>query len=213
MLKFNIEEYLNSLPEDITVIDVSYKNLKYLPNLSRFKNLKELNCSHNELTILPELNENLQELFCCNNKLTILPVLNENLQVLYCGNNNLTTLPELNENLKILFCYNNNLTILPELNHNLETLFCNNNKKLPEILNINNYCLTDKDRNIINRFIRCKYRIMCLKYREHFRRWLWERVRLPKIQYDYHPCKLLEILDRMKNSEDEEEFMEVIESW
>ena len=54
---------------------------------------------------------------------------------------------------------------------------------------------------------------MCFKYKEHFRRWLWKKVRLPKIERDYHPNKLLEILNGMKNEEDEEEFMKIIETW
>ncbi len=41
MSAFNIEEYLNSLPDNIEVIDVSYKGLTYLPDLSRFKQFKK----------------------------------------------------------------------------------------------------------------------------------------------------------------------------
>ena len=37
-----------------------FKQLKYLPDLSRFKNLQELDCSNNQLIFLPKLNENLQ---------------------------------------------------------------------------------------------------------------------------------------------------------
>jgi hypothetical protein len=39
-MDFDIENYLNSLPENIEEIDVSGKNLKYLPDLLRFKKLK-----------------------------------------------------------------------------------------------------------------------------------------------------------------------------
>jgi hypothetical protein len=66
-MTFNIETYLNSLPEDIEIIDISKKSINYLPSLKRFKNLKELNCSGNNLTSLPELNENLKILYCFNN--------------------------------------------------------------------------------------------------------------------------------------------------
>ena len=48
MSEFNIENYLNSLPEDIETIDVSNKNLTYLPSLKRFYKLKKLNCSNNQ---------------------------------------------------------------------------------------------------------------------------------------------------------------------
>jgi hypothetical protein len=43
-MEFNIEEYLNSLPEDIEEIDISGKGITYLPDLSRFKKLKILEC-------------------------------------------------------------------------------------------------------------------------------------------------------------------------
>ena len=139
MSNFNIEDYLNSLPEDTTKINVSNKNLTYLPDLSRFKNLQQLYCNDNKLTSLPPLNENLLYLHCSNNKLTSLPQLNENLEELYCNNN------------------------------------------IPKIL-INSGIILENKRNLINNIAKCRYRIMCLKYKEHFRRWLWIKVRLPKIQ-------------------------------
>ena len=52
---FNIEEYLNELPEDIEIIDISKKGLTYIPSLNRFKKLKELLLINNRLTALPEL--------------------------------------------------------------------------------------------------------------------------------------------------------------
>ena len=95
MTKFNIEDYLNSLPNNIETINVSYKGLTYLPSLKRFYKLKKLKCSDNQLTVLPELNPSLQELYCSKNKLTVLPELNPSLQELYCDNNQLTVLHEL----------------------------------------------------------------------------------------------------------------------
>ena len=128
MQSFNIEDYLDSLPEDIETIDVSNKNLTYLPSLKRFYKLKVLNCPHNQLTMLPELNDSLQELYCSNNQLIILPELNYSLQDLYCHNNQLTVLPELNDSLQLLNCSNNQLTMLPELNDSLQVLTCSNNQ-------------------------------------------------------------------------------------
>ena len=104
---FNIEAYINSLSEDIEIIDVSQKGLTYIPSLKRFHKLKKLDCSNNKLTSLPELNNNLQVLDCSNNKLTSLPELNNELIYLNCSYNQLTNLPELNNKLIYLNCSNN----------------------------------------------------------------------------------------------------------
>ena len=127
-MDFDINAYLNCLPEDIEYIDLRFCNLTFIPSLKRFKNLQILDCDNNKLTSLPLLNENLEELYCNDNCLTSLPSLNENLQILNCSENQLTSLPSLNENLYALYCNNNELTSLPSLNENLRELYCNHNK-------------------------------------------------------------------------------------
>jgi hypothetical protein len=62
-MEFNIENYLNLLPEKS-----KNKNLNYIPSLIRFKNLKKIYCSDNNLTYLPLLNETL-ELLCYEKQL------------------------------------------------------------------------------------------------------------------------------------------------
>ena len=141
MGNFNIKEYVDSLPNDVDEIDVSFKKFKYLPNLSRFKKLEILNCRNNNLTSLPDLPENLKELYCCDNNLNSLPVLPKNLKELYCCDNNLTSLPVLPEKLEKLYCNYNKLTSLPVLPEKLEILYCNYNNLtslpvLPEKLEI-----------------------------------------------------------------------------
>ena len=126
--KFYIEAFLNSLPDNIKVINVSNKNLDYIPSLSRFRQLRILNCTCNNLTSLPELNENLVILYCYNNRLSCLPPLNKKLKILRCFNNLLTSLPPLNDNLTELFCNHNELAYLPQLNKKLNILFCQNNQ-------------------------------------------------------------------------------------
>jgi len=143
-----IERYLNSLSEDILTLDITSMGIKSLPDLTRFKNLEKLDCSHNQLTslptlpqylkilicdnnqltCLPTLPQNIEYLFCVDNQLTCLPTLPKNLQELYCNDNQLSLLPNLSENLKILCCYNNQLTCLPTLPQNLEELYCINNQ-------------------------------------------------------------------------------------
>uniref|UniRef100_A0A6C0H6Z7 Leucine-rich repeat protein n=1 Tax=viral metagenome TaxID=1070528 RepID=A0A6C0H6Z7_9ZZZZ len=128
MMEFNIEEYLNSLPNDVEIIDVLNKNLEYLPDLSRFKSLNKLYCDFNKLTSLPVLPESLIYLSCRINKLTSLPILPKNLQALGCSDNQLTSLPILPESLIYLYCCNNQLTSLTVLPKNLIELYCSNNK-------------------------------------------------------------------------------------
>lgn len=266
---FNIEEYINSLPENTRTINVSRKKLTYLPDLSRFTNLQklichnnkltslpllnhnlqELSCYSNKLTSLPELNHNLRRLHCCNNKLTSLPELNTNLEVLSCFNNDLTSMPQLNNNLQYLYCYNNKLTSLPKLNNNLQELCCHNNQliSLPKLnenlrtlhctnnqltilpeLNNNLQILTCSDklpnfiifssniniqRDSINRLYKCSFRIKCFAYKTHFRRWLWERVRKPKIEKQYSPEMLNLILDTIQDSVDEDDLDNKINNW
>ena len=233
---FNIEEYLNSLPEDIETIDISNKNITYLPSLKRFYNLKTLYCDHNKLTQLPELNSSLIKLSCYNNQLTQLPELNNHLKVLscehnlltqlpklnsslkklYCDHNKLTQLPELNSSLKLLSCQHNLLTQLPELNSCLEALFCEENKltQLPELnsslaylycqnnkfpfkISNSGYLLHEKinEFNLKFKFLkRFKELYYLLKFKSQFRDWLWIKVRLPRIQNQYHPDNLDEFL-------------------
>ena len=77
VVMFNVVEYLNSLPEDTKTIDVSLKNLTYIPDLSRFKNLETLHLSN----CISEVSENI-----CNLK---------NLTILVLSNNkNLKEIPE-----------------------------------------------------------------------------------------------------------------------
>jgi len=103
----DIEKYLDSLSEDILTLDISDKGIQSLPDLTRFKNLKVLDCESNQLTSLPTLPQNLKILNCFDNELTSLPSLPQNLEVLKCSNNKLTSLPTLPQNLKIFNCSEN----------------------------------------------------------------------------------------------------------
>jgi Leucine-rich repeat (LRR) protein len=204
-----IETYLNSLSYYTLTIDISSKYIKSLPDLTRFKNLKELNCSDNELTFLPTLPKNLTSLNCSDNELTSLPTLPQNLLVLYCRSNKLTSLPTLPQKLISLSCRNNKLTYLPNLPQNLITLYCYDNKltslpNLPqnlqlycnnnpiyEIVHVNSFLNIKQNIQIINNFRHLYY---CLKFKKQLRKWLWEKVREPIVKKLYNPNYLIEKL-------------------
>jgi len=169
-----IERYLNSLSEDILTLHISSKGIKSLPNLTRFKNLEKLDCSNNQLsllpalpkklktlicdnnqlTCLPSLPQNLEYLFCVDNQLTCLPTLPQNLKELYCNDNQLTSMQTLPQKLKVLCCYNNQLTCLPSLPQKLEDLYCFDNQlhvlpNLPQNLKTL-YCYNNPISEIVN---------------------------------------------------------------
>jgi Leucine-rich repeat (LRR) protein len=148
MKTFNIEKYLDSLSNDIQIIRLSYKNLTYIPSLERFYKLKELNCSWNQLTKLPNLPYTLEILDCSDNLILNIPYLSNKLQILDCSNNKLTNISNLPNTLKILYCFNNNIYNIPHIPNMLQILNCNNNQitKLPTLSNSLKelYCCNNK---------------------------------------------------------------------
>ncbi len=119
----------NLLPPatNLTILDVSNKNIADLTGIVGFTSLLQLNCANNQLTILPALPTSLSWLFCEINQITELPPLPNNLVVLYCGSNQLKKLPTLPNTLERLLCSNNQLTELPKLPNNLYLLICSVN--------------------------------------------------------------------------------------
>lgn len=106
------------------VLDVSYRKLTYLPDLSSFDKVKYLYCQGNELTQLTSLPPFLIELRCHDNKLTCLP---ENLftistlKTLSCYNNVIEQSIVLPKYVKKLFVHNNkNLTFIVDAENNIE---------------------------------------------------------------------------------------------
>ena len=185
MATFNIEDYLNSLPEDIQQINISIKKITYIPSLERFKKLKYLNCNHNELISLPILPNTLKELYCSGNKLTILPNLPNTLKKLYCSYNQLTILPKLSNTLEILSCGCNQLTSLPNLPNTLKELNCSYNQltRLPNIPNTlkelfcDNNLLLFEDIKSWNQFNKFKETYYKLKYGRRLERYYIKNIR------------------------------------
>ncbi len=50
-----------------------------------------------------------------------------------------------------------------------------------------------------------------LKFKKQFRKWLWERVRLPKIEAHYHPDNLINMLQEDTNIDTDID--EVLNQW
>ena len=93
-------------------------------------------------------------------------------------------------------CHHNQLTELPPLNNTLtHYLYCDYNiynKKYNNCFNIIKIL-----RNVRNTYY-------LLKFKKHFKRWLWEKVREPKIMAKFHPSHLNHLLD----TDDLEVFLE-----
>ena len=213
--KYNgdIEKYINSLPDNTESIYIGHLNLTYIPDLSRFTNLRELKCEQNNLTTLPPLPQTLGKIFCYYNKITVLPPLPPNLWYLDFDHNLVTNIPQpLPPNLEKLYCCHNLLTFLPNLHKNLRIeRFYYYDNPIDDILRYGtvfwprNY-LHIKIR-IINRF---RYTYYSTKFKQRFRDWLWVKVREPKIRDKYSPTNLIE---RISGIEDEEQFHNALDSW
>jgi Leucine-rich repeat (LRR) protein len=192
--------YLPPLNNTLTHLYCDYNQLTELPPLNN--NLTVLYCHHNQLTWLPPLNYKLERLYCSYNELTELPPLNNNLTQLYCHFNNLTSLPPLNNILKILNCHHNQLTWLPPLNNNLQELICYNNNIYNE--NIEKYKYNYRNIKIIQTLRNFRNTYYLLKFKKHFKRWLWEKVREPKIMAKFHPSHL----DALEETDDLQVFLD-----
>jgi len=142
----------------ITELNLSYKNLTVLPDLSLYVNLQTLHCHNNQLTSLDNLPPNLQKLNCSNNQLIFLENLPSNLQALHCHNNQLTSLDNLPPNLQELRCDHNQLTSpLDHLPTSLKRLFFDTEQltfldNLPSNLQILHCCINKT--KIKTKFIR-----------------------------------------------------------
>ncbi len=111
---------LNFQLPNITILNLSYRNLKNIPCLP--KNLIKLFCDHNQLQTLPCLPNGLKKLCCFDNQLQNLPCLPGGLKVLWCSGNQLQNLHCLPGGLKYLWCFNNQLQTLPTLPGGLKEL-------------------------------------------------------------------------------------------
>jgi Leucine-rich repeat (LRR) protein len=189
---------LTSIPEfpNLQILDCSSNKITNIPILN---NLEYLICSYNQLTVIPFLPK-IRYLCCTNNKITNIEKINS-LQVLYCSRNELKNIPNL-INLEKLYCSSNHFIILPEL-PKLKILYCFNNPICDITENdyyINNIEFFHKINKILDNFRKLFY---TLKYKKQLKKWLWDKVRRPKIEQIYHPDKILKFIEYNENWEDE----------
>jgi len=136
------------------------------------------------LVSLPSLPNTLQELDCSCNQLVKLPQLPNSLKILVCYHNKLVSIPLLPNLLFYLNVRNNQIVYLPQLPNSLKMLIGVNNpiykfiRPYPYSLNI-----SKKQIIILGKFRDLYY---CIKYKEHFRKWLWG-LRENKVKEEFQP--------------------------
>ena len=202
-------EHLPPLNEKLISLVCGHNKLTQLPPLNKF--LINLHCEINQLTTLPPLGPYILTLKCYENQLTTLPKLNYNLLVLDCHSNNITHLPHLNKHLQKLNCSDNLLTMLPQINEELIGINCYSNDLYgyptkPNHVNcqIPEYYRISYSKKIYKILYNFRFTFYTIKLKSKFKKWLWERVREPKIMAKFHP----DHLNSLKETDDLEEFLE-----
>ena len=123
--------------EAVTVLNVSSKEITDLTGIEAFKNLKELSCNWNELTIIDvSKNDSLEGLFCASNRLTKIDLSKNLLLSAIALDENPLIVVDLtnNEKLNKLTCTKTSLTVL-DLTKNLKLiqLNCTSNPDLKTV--------------------------------------------------------------------------------
>jgi hypothetical protein len=213
------------LPNSIKYLTLINLNLNHLPNLEN-TNLIMIECSFNNLILLPKFPNTLIDLTCEKNKLIEVLDLPHSVRTINLRHNNLKHINYFPNESKFIYLSFNNLKSLPTIPKNVVELSCSDNKliSMPEIKsnitflnfecevfgiykgnNPENYKIINQI-NTINQFKSTYYHLLCKK---KLRKWLWKRVREPKIQRMYHPDNLKKILDNIENCNLEE----ILDDW
>jgi hypothetical protein len=213
------------LPNSIQDLSLNDLNLNYLPSLEN-TNLTMIECSFNNLILLPKFPNTLMYLTCEKNKLINAVDLPHSIKSLNLRHNNLEHINYFPNEAKFIYLSFNNLKSLPTIPKNVLELSCSRNKliSMPEIKsnltflnfecevfgiykghNPENYKIINQI-NAINRFKSTYYHLLC---KNKLRQWLWKRIREPKIQRMYHPDNLKQLLDNTENDNLEE----ILDDW
>lgn len=205
-----------------------------LVDVPEFNKLRMVNYSCNYLTTVPKFTADLWSLECCDNKITHFPRFHYDAPLkLSCINNPLRKLPVIRNQNAEIYAMETMLMELP-IPEDLDTLpitetptsysigspdLCIhiNDTPISEIMGMTSiYCGMDDTYEqasalwrIISKF---RFTYYAQKFRKNFMKFLWEKIRLPKIQHKYRPERLLEILDQMQDSDDENELFDTIEN-
>jgi len=127
ILKYNNYLSIDDIPMNVVKLCFTNLKLRELPNLTRFKHLRVIHCSHNRLTSIDNLPDNIEYIFCSNNRITCINNLPYYLMGLFCNNNRIRYIKELPPYLMRLFCNDNCLTSIPDLPFLFEVLMCHRN--------------------------------------------------------------------------------------
>ena len=85
-------EILKKYKNNVKALDISGKNIQGILDLNKFKELEELNCSHNKITKIINIPRALKYINCSNNNMTELYGLSDNLTGINCKSNPLQKL-------------------------------------------------------------------------------------------------------------------------
>lgn len=228
--------HLKRLPEikhtQLVQLNCSNNHIEEIPELNSA--LMELDFANNRVKRCPRLHANIIMLVCSNNTLETPPILVDGIQILQMDQNlKLDRLPVLVNTLRaVSFTHCPMIQHIPDI-HNIEHITklngymsgvrtCNyitpvyltmnfniNHTPLADIV-VNTNASVDHSMQSLYRFRLAFY---SAKYRATFRRWLWERVRMPKIAEQYSPRNLLLRLNTIQDEEDAAEFDAVLNTW
>jgi Leucine-rich repeat (LRR) protein len=230
----NIEELycvnnnLTSLPVFGEKMKIVFANQNQITNFHFSENIEIMYLRNNLLQELPPLNKKLKHLFCSHNFITKFPQFNENLEILDCSNNRIIRMPKLNNKLIELTCYNNPIHSFSEISENLKGLICFNTPILTfinaednsgiEYVNVDdfdgygyNIVKTNKIRIGSQKLNNFRHMYYSLRFKKQFRRILWKKIRLPKIEKKYSPQNIVNLLDEIGDG-DSQAFESLLEN-
>lgn len=180
--------------------------------------LTTINVSDNDLVELPTLPPFLWKLYCDRNaRLSRLPNIPSTLRFLQCFRCRLSRIPRLPDGVVNLDMADNPIRIMENIPTGLLHRISGNIPLFDVIAprNLENAFLTwmeimdicRSNLQTLNRFRELYYAI---KFKAQFRRWMWNKHRIARIERDNHPDRLREALDAAEEEDGEDVDMEVV---